>query len=172
MRPNMMSGALCLISAAVFAACQPGPSSSPISEPVAKPAESSNLKAPQHVAKVTAASVAPKKTVATAGANMPNASKAKAEKKDDEPISTTMTGCLVRDDGIFQLKDTDGEHAPKTRSWKSGFIKKSSAAIDLVDTGSRLRLGSHVGYRVSVSGTLTDREMQARTMRATSERCD
>lgn len=171
MRPNILSGALCLISAAALAACQPAPSSSPTPEPVAKPAESSNLKAPQHVAKVTAATVAPKKTVATAGANMPNVSKAKAEKVD-EPLSTTVTGCLVRDDGIFQLKDTDGEHAPKARSWKSGFIKKSSAAIDVVDTGSRLRLGSHVGYRVSVSGTLADREMQARTMRATSERCD
>ena len=73
---------------------------------------------------------------------------------------------------MFQLKDNDGEHAPKARSWKSGFIKKGSANIDVFDAGNRLKLGSHVGYRVSVSGTLTDREMQARSLRATSEHCD
>ncbi len=55
-------------------------------------------------------------------------------------------------------------HAPKSRSWKSGFIKKGSAKVDLIDATNRLNLASHVGYRVSVSGTLTDREMQVRSV--------
>ena len=89
---------------------------------------------------------------------------ADTKEQEDESVATTITGCLVmRDDGMFQLKDNDGEHAPRARSWKSGFIKKGSANIDVFDAGNRLSLGSHIGYRVSVVGTLTDRQMQARS---------
>jgi hypothetical protein len=95
-----------------------------------------------------------------------------ARDQDGESIATTIVGCLVEDDGMFRLKDTDGQHAPKSRSWKSGFIKKGTAKIDLVDAGSRLELDSHVGHRISVSGTLTDREMHARSVRTMPERCD
>jgi hypothetical protein len=139
-----------------------------------------------------AANAAPKKAVAKPAAKSPAVSKAVASKdavpagttamesravaasrQDEESIATTITGCLVmRDDGMFQLKDTDGEHAPKSRSWKSGFIKKGSASIDVFDAGNRLALASHLHYRVSVSGTLTDRQLRARAMRATSESCD
>ena len=149
MRSKMKAGVLCLIGATAFAACQPPPSA----EPDAKPAHSLNLEAPKYVPKVIPAKTAPKKAVISS-------------------ISTTIAGCLVRDDGIFQLKDTDGQHAPRTRSWKSGFIRKGSATIDVIDAANRLKLGPHVGHRVSVSGTLTDRELRAHAMRATSERCD
>jgi len=91
---------------------------------------------------------------------------------DEDSIATTIAGCLVHDSDEFQLKDTDGNHAPKARSWKSGFIRKSSAKVNVIDTSNRLSLASHVGYRVSVSGTLTDRDLQARSVRASSERCD
>ena len=179
MRPNMIVGTICLVSAAAFAACQPSQSL----DAAAKNGESLRLEAP----KAVAAKVAPKKAVAKAGATTPavtNAvatpatpvteSRAVAAKQDDDaPISTTITGCLVlRDDGMFQLKDTDGEHAPKARSWKSGFIKKGTANIDVLDAGNRLKLGSQVNYRVSVSGTLADRQMRARSLRATSEHCE
>jgi hypothetical protein len=90
--------------------------------------------------------------------------------QDGDSVPTTMSGCLIHDDDMYRLKDTDGMHAPKARSWKSGFIKKSSARVDLL--GATDRLSSHVGYRVSVSGTLTDREMQVRSVRATTDRCD
>ena len=93
-----------------------------------------------------------------------------AASQHEESVATTMTGCLVHDDNMYRLKDTDGMHAPKARSWKSGFIKRSSARVDLL--GGTDRLSSHVGYRVSVSGTLTDREMQVRSVRTTAERCD
>jgi hypothetical protein len=187
MRPNMIVGAICLVSAAAFAACQPSQSLD-----AAAKDEPLKLEAPQAAPKAAAAKTAPKKAVAKAGAPttaVSNAvatqvatpsstpvteSRAVAAKQDDDaPISTTITGCLVlRDDGVFQLKNTDGEHAPKARSWKSGFIKKGTANIDVFDAGNRLKLGSQVNYRVSVSGTLTDREMRARALRATSERCE
>jgi len=95
-----------------------------------------------------------------------------ATKQDDEPIVTMVSGCLEEENGLFRLKDTDGEHAPKSRSWKSGFIKKGSAKIDVFDAGNRFKLMSHLGYRVSVSGNLIDREMHARSVRVSSERCD
>ena len=183
MRPNMMVGAICLMSAAAFAACQP---SQPLDAAVKD--EPVKLEAQQPAVKA-----APKKAVVKATATKsPVVSKAVASKdavpastpvmesrtvaasqQDDESIAATITGCLVmRDDGMFQLKDNDGEHAPKARSWKSGFIKKGSASIDVFDAGNRLKLGSHVNYRVSVSGTLTDRQLRARSIRATSESCD
>ncbi len=92
--------------------------------------------------------------------------------QDEESIATTIGGCLVRDDGMFKLKDTDGAHAPKSRSWKSGFIKKNSARIELIDAGQRVDFKSHVGYRVNVSGMLVDREMQVRSIKGGTERCD
>jgi hypothetical protein len=94
------------------------------------------------------------------------------KQQDEEPIATTVSGCLEEDNGMFRLKDTDGEHAPKSRNWKSGFIKKGSAKIDVFDAGNRFKLMSHIGYRVTVSGNLVDREMHARSVRVSSERCD
>jgi hypothetical protein len=77
----------------------------------------------------------------------------------------TVTGCLERTDDGFRMKDTSGADAPKARSWKSGFLKKGAAAVDVVDPARSLRLADHVGRRVSVTGTLVDREMRARSLR-------
>jgi hypothetical protein len=181
MRPNMIAGAICLIGAAALAGCQPTQSFE------AEPAQP-NADLQQAAPKAIAAKVQPKKTAAktipaapasnaaatdAARASGPAAELRIADAQADGGVATTITGCLVlRDDGMFQLKDTDGEHAPKARSWKSGFIKKGSADIDVLDSGNRLKLGSHVGYRVSVLGTLVDRQMRARSLRATSEPCE
>jgi hypothetical protein len=186
MRFNMIAGALCLAGAAALSACQPSQSfDAPATE-----AQPLTIDAQPGAPKTATPKVAAKKAVATAGSktltvsnavasdaahasSAANETRAAAAKQEDETVATTITGCLVlRDDGMFQLKDNDGEHAPKSRSWKSGFIKKGSANIDVLDAGNRLRLGSHVGYRVSVSGALTDREMRARSVRATSQTCD
>ncbi len=83
----------------------------------------------------------------------------------------TITGCLERNDDKFRLKDTIGDEAPKARSWKSGFFKKSSASVDLVDASNRAKLGTHVGQRVSVTGTLVDREMQVRSVQRVALSC-
>ncbi len=84
---------------------------------------------------------------------------------------TTVSGCLDRSDESFRLKDTSGADAPKARSWKSGFLRKSAASIDVVDATHRLRLANHVGQRVSLTGTLEDRSMQARSLQRIAGSC-
>ena len=79
--------------------------------------------------------------------------------------TVTLTGCLERTDDGFRLKDTEGENAPKSRSWKSGFLKKRASSVQLLDEGQRFRLASHVGQRVETAGILIDRELRVRSMR-------
>jgi hypothetical protein len=86
--------------------------------------------------------------------------------------SVTIAGCLERGDDSFRLTDTDGSDAPKSRSWKSGFLKKGTASIEVVDTANKLKLSSHVGRRVSVTGLLDDRELQVRSLRRIAPACD
>ena len=84
----------------------------------------------------------------------------------------TITGCLERaDETTFRLKDTIGADAPKSRSWKSGFLKRNAASIELVDAAHRLKLPDHVGQKVSVTGTLVDREMQVRSLQRVATSC-
>ena len=83
----------------------------------------------------------------------------------------TITGCLERDDETFRLKDTSGADAPRSRSWKSAFLKKGSAPVEVVDASKRLKLTNHIGQRVSVTGTLSDGEMQIRSMRRIAASC-
>jgi hypothetical protein len=83
----------------------------------------------------------------------------------------TITGCLQRSDEAFQLKDTNGKNVPKSRSWRSGFLKKGPASIDVVDAANRLNLSNHVGQRVSVTGTLVDREIRVRSLQRVAASC-
>lgn len=87
------------------------------------------------------------------------------------PTVVTLTGCLARSDNAFRLKDTTGVNVPKGRSWKSGFLTKRSASIAIVPDSSELPLAKHIGSRVTVSGTLIDREMRVRTLRRVSSSC-
>ena len=87
------------------------------------------------------------------------------------PTVVTLTGCLVRSDKDFRLNDTTGTNAPKSRSWKSGFLAKRSASISIVPASSEMPLSKHVGERVTVSGTLIERQMQVRTLRRVSSSC-
>jgi hypothetical protein len=84
----------------------------------------------------------------------------------------TITGCLEQADESYRLKDTTGVEAAKSRSWKSGFLRKSSAPIEVVDTANRLQLPTHVGQRVSVTGLIVDREMQGRSLKRIAASCD
>jgi hypothetical protein len=83
----------------------------------------------------------------------------------------TITGCLERADETFRLKNASGANLPKARSWKSAFLKKNSASIEIVDATRRLNLSNHIGQRVSVTGTLIDREMRARSVQRVGETC-
>jgi hypothetical protein len=84
----------------------------------------------------------------------------------------TVVGCLEEDGAAFKLTGTTGADAPKARSWKSGFLKKGSAPVKLVGSSNALNLAGNLGRRVSVSGTLANREMQAHTMQRVSGSCN
>ena len=85
--------------------------------------------------------------------------------------AVTITGCLEREDDLFRLKDTTGVDAPKSRSWRSGFLKKRPASIDVIDAANRLKLTGHVGQRVSLTGMLVDREMRVDSLRRIAASC-
>jgi hypothetical protein len=98
------------------------------------------------------------------------ASDAPAQAADNGIV--TISGCLEQDDDVFRLKNTEGANAPKARSWKSGFLKKGSAKVDIVDVSNRLRLKSHVGKRVTVTGQLHEKELLANSVRRLAASCE
>ena len=117
---------------------------------------------------LAAAPEAKKPVASTAATGTPNEAVAEPAATGTAGASTkpvTVTGCLERTDAGYRLKDTSGADAPKARSWKSGFLKKSSATIDVLDASHTLQLGTHVGRRVSVTGTLVERDLQAKSLR-------
>jgi hypothetical protein len=83
----------------------------------------------------------------------------------------TITGCLEAGDDAFRLKETMGADAPKSRSWRTGFLTKRSTSIAVVDATNGMGLPAHVGQRVALTGKLVDREMQARSLRRLAS-CD
>jgi len=83
----------------------------------------------------------------------------------------TIFGCLERSNETYRLTDTDGVDAPKARSWKRAFLKKGAAVVEVVDPGNHARLSSHVGHRVGVTGTLSDRQLQVRSIRRIASSC-
>jgi hypothetical protein len=132
-------------------------------------------------AQVREASVAdatpPAKTPETKPARA-TAAPAAAPKSEEtpEPVKAsesivTIAGCLEHSDSGFRLTDATGDVVPAARSWKSGFIKKHPANIDVVDSTSPIRLSKHVDERVSVTGPLTDRRMEVRSLRRISPTC-
>jgi hypothetical protein len=135
--------------------------------------------APRPAARRTAsrtrpAASAPATLPAPAKSDVATAVTARAPRQEEAvvaPSIVTITGCLEQDDERFQLKDTTGENAPKGRSWRSGFLRRSASTIDVVDQSARLHLPTYVGQRVSMTGALVDREMQVRSVSIVSESC-
>jgi hypothetical protein len=85
--------------------------------------------------------------------------------------SVTLTGCLELDQTTFRLKDASGVDAPAARSWKSGFFKKRRSSIDVVDETDALTLRNYVGQRISATGILTNRELQAQSLQRIARSC-
>jgi hypothetical protein len=97
---------------------------------------------------------------------------ASAVKADvQEPAAVIITGCLEFDGDTFLLHDTIGVDAPKSRSWKSGFLKKRSAPITISDAANTLTLSNYVGQRVAATGMLIGREMQVRSLQRVAAGC-
>jgi len=96
---------------------------------------------------------------------------ASTEKAAVEAAPVAITGCLERDQETFKLRDTAGADAPRARSWKSGFLRKSAASIEVTDAANRVKLANHIGERVTVKGLLVDREMQVRSLQRVADSC-
>jgi hypothetical protein len=143
----------------------------PAAEPVVKAA----VVEPPAKASATPPAKAATESIAAAPAGE-SAVKAPAEpaaKVDPQSAAAIkITGCLeTNDEKAYRLTDTVGQEAPRSRSWKSGFLKKRSSNIDVVDASHTLDLEHHVGQRVEATGTLTNREMKAHSLRQIAAKC-
>jgi hypothetical protein len=86
----------------------------------------------------------------------------------------TITGCLEVsvDHDEFRLTDTDGAAAPKSRSWRTGFLKKRSAPVSLIAPPDAMALQTHVGHRVSATGVLTSHDLKVSALRVVGPACN
>jgi len=84
--------------------------------------------------------------------------------------TVTISGCFDYDGKSAWLKDTSGVDAPKSRSWKSGFLKKRSPRIALVDGPTNA--SAYDGHQVSVTGVLVDREMHVSSLKSIAGNCE
>lgn len=86
------------------------------------------------------------------------------------PGSVTITGCLAKSKDGYWMKDASGADLSKSRSWRTGFFKKSSPRVDV--SSSSVQLGSYVGQRVSATGMLEENELRARSVRRIAASCN
>ena len=88
--------------------------------------------------------------------------------------TVTMTGCLEVsvDNRDFRLTDIEGSNVPKARSWRSGFLKKQSAPVELLELSDLATARNYVGQRVIVNGVVENREMRVRSLQTSGKGCD
>jgi hypothetical protein len=88
--------------------------------------------------------------------------------------TVTVTGCLESsgNDNRFRLTDTEGGDAPRSRNWRTGFLKKRSTSVALVDPPDPHELQTQVGQRVAATGLLTSRELRVASLRVIGPRCN
>jgi len=118
------------------------------------------------------ASSSSKAAVRAAVTSAPHAEPTTGTDARNAPGVVTISGCLEGGDDSFWLKDTAGANAPRARSWKSGFLTKRSASIQVVDRADALNLSKYVGQRVAATGALTDRTLQARSLHRVAASCN
>jgi hypothetical protein len=86
----------------------------------------------------------------------------------------TITGCLevsVTHDE-FRLTDTEGVDAPRSRSWRTGFLRKRSAPVALIEPSDRMALQKNVGRRVAATGTLISHDLKVSSLRVVGPSCN
>jgi hypothetical protein len=88
--------------------------------------------------------------------------------------SVTITGCLetIVNEDRFRLTDIEGADAPKGRSWRSGFLKRRPAPVELVELPDPSGLRKYVGHRVMATGLLTSRELRVRSLEPAGVSCN
>jgi hypothetical protein len=114
---------------------------------------------------------APVKTTAAPS----NASPAPAAAMSDTPSElVTITGCLEMsvDEDQFRLTETEGAAAPKARNWRSGFLKRGAAPVELVEVTDPLGLKTEVGRRVVATGRLNGRALHLQSLQPAGAACD
>jgi len=91
-----------------------------------------------------------------------------------ETGTVTITGCLEGsvNERRFRLTDTEGVGAPRSRSWRTGFLKKHSNSVALVDPPDPHALQTQVGQRVAATGLLTNSELRMTSLRTIGGRCN
>lgn len=118
------------------------------------------------------ASKAPAKPKAPEPADKTTIAEAAPQADSRNVTPVTISGCLERESGTYALKDTSGVSAPKTRGWRSGFLKKRPAPVKLVDPDNKLSLADYLGQRIAATGTLVDRKMQVQWVRRIAGACN
>ena len=90
------------------------------------------------------------------------------------PSPVTITGCLEisTDEDAFRLTDTEGVDAPKSRGWRTGFLRKRPAAVALLEVPDRLALKTNIGKRVAATGVLTSHELKVNSLRVVGLSCN
>jgi hypothetical protein len=93
---------------------------------------------------------------------------------ESEPPPVTITGCLETSTSgdEFRLTDTEGADAPKSRGWRTAFLKKRAVPTTLVDAPDGPALMPNVGKRVAATGLLASRELTVTTLRVVDESCN
>ena len=85
--------------------------------------------------------------------------------------SITLTGCLEADGRKYMLTDLEGAQAPKGRNWKTGFVTKTAKDVEVTPSSS-VKLGDHIGRKVSVVGVRNDdTHLQARSIKQLAASC-
>ena len=156
--------------AAATAVAPGGVSKAPAKASVLKPEKSRITEADGPRAAVTA-------IAAALGTEDSTTQPAASESINAEPVSldsegpgaATITGCLETDGTRFRLTDTEGSDAPRSRNWRTGFLKKRSTAVALVEPPDPGALHTQVGQRVAATGG-TDEPRAAAKVTATDWR--
>ena len=95
-----------------------------------------------------------------------------AEKPAPKPAPVTLTGCLRADGDHYRLTDLQGENVPTSRSWKRGYLKKSTRDYEVTSGASGVKLKDHVNHQVTLTGTAeTGWQLKARTLKHVSPSC-
>ncbi len=156
---------VCILGTAILITARGSEPTSAATTPAPQTADASSAPKPEPA-------VARRQRSSATTAAKPAAAQATAKVPEQDAEPATIVGCLVQDHETFRLKNTAGEDAPKSRTWKSGFLKKSTKTIDVLDERHHLNLASHVGEQVSVTGMLDDREMQGTSLKRVAESCN
>jgi hypothetical protein len=116
---------------------------------------------------------APSKTIQASASYEPLAVASKPSSTDAKPAAdSTYVGCL-RSEGDGQklvLTEVGGKDVPQSRNWKTMFVTKKSAKLEVRPAGT-LSLRQHVGQTVQVSGRRVDDRIAARSVKVVGATC-